>query len=104
MKMRMKRKGLSPCVQYGYYACLWAQPLVVFAKGVYHTPCCFKQQVVKHSRFMHAKLIERIRKGKNYMKVWYRQKFFLSCLYPFFALFTLTFRAMTVTAAIIADM
>jgi hypothetical protein len=70
-------------------------------KAVYYTPCSFEQQVVKHNRLIHAKLIKRIWQSKYHMEVGYRQQFFFSCLYPIFALFALAFGTMTVTATVI---
>ena len=51
---------------------------------------------------MHAKLVKCIGQRKYNMEVGYRQQFFISCLYPLFALLTLAFGAMPVTATIIA--
>src|SRR5215210_3432578 len=103
MQVRMKGECLSPGMEYAYHTCLSSQPLMVMTKAVKHTPYCLKQQRIQYLRLIQTQLVKGIRKGKDYMKIRDRQEFFFSCLYPFFPVISLAFRAMPVPAAIIAD-
>jgi hypothetical protein len=69
-------------------------------KAVEHTPGDFEQQVIQNLRLIEAQLVKSIRQCKDNMKIRYRQKFLLSCLYPLLPSSTLALRTMPVPATI----
>ncbi|GAL87403.1 hypothetical protein MYP_4633 [Sporocytophaga myxococcoides] len=52
---------------------------------------------------MQGKSIKFFRQREYYMKVRYRQELLFPCLYPLFPFVALAFRAMPVSAAVVAD-
>jgi len=90
-------------MQNAYNAWLCTQPLRIMTKTIQHAPRYFKQQVVEYFGFIQGQAVKGIRKRKYDVKIWNRQKFLFSCLYPFFSLGALALGTMPVAATVITD-
>lgn len=97
----MKAQVLSPGVQHGYHTHLYT---LLPAKLMDGLPCGIEQSSIHRFGLVQSKEVQLTGKREHYMIVGTGQQFLLPLLYPFPAFMSLAFRAVPVTAAIIADM
>jgi hypothetical protein len=101
VQMRVKAQVLPPGMQHGYHAHLYT---LLPAKLMDGLPCGTEQSIIHLFGLVQSKGVQLTGQREHYMIVGAGQQFLLPLLYPLFPLVPLAFRAMPVTAAIVADM
>jgi len=103
MKVWMKRKVLSPGVEYADHSAIGTQMFFVVSKITNHTPSCIKEYFIDHLRLIQAEFVECFGQCEDYMKIscWKQLRF--SGLYPPLPLYLLALRTMPVTTGVITD-
>jgi hypothetical protein len=103
MQVRMKRKILSPGVEYSDHSCICTKMFFVVSKITDHTPSSVEEKVIHYSRLIQAKFVECFGKCEYYMKIscWKQLRF--PGLYPPLALYLLALRTVSIAAGVVTD-
>jgi hypothetical protein len=103
MNVGMKRKILSPGMEYTDHSGVSTQMFLIARKTFHHTPCSIEEQFIHNSRLIQAEFVECFWQSEYYMKIrcWKQLRF--SGLYPPLPLYLLALWAVPVPARVVAD-
>src|SRR5690606_5641953 len=101
--MRVQGQLLPPGMENGDHPGVGSQMFRVLGKAADRLPGSFKQTVIDGPGLIHGQRIQRGGQREHHMEVRYRKELSLPLGDPILPVFALTFRTMTVTAAVVAD-